>query len=183
MLFHIIYNLYHTPNLNSTIVHRIYNHLFLHTLSFNSLPPAQTATPQCESYRALKEDNREWARKSSALIEPGSGCNDDQTFEWNTWVRFQAETTNNSMMIADGCLSTVHNTTALLKHSYCGALYRGWIMGGHPSIEEGRRLLMSCVCVCILSILLIDSFKKFVLNKFIFQPTKFFFNPRNFYRR
>ena len=95
---------------------------------------------QCESYRTLKEDNREWSYKSTALKEPSSigGCNDDKTFPPNTWVRFMEEKTNNSMMIADGCLSTVQNTTSLLRYSFCGALYRGWVKEGHPSIEEGK---------------------------------------------
>lgn len=108
------------------------------SLIFNT-SPAQQKNDQCQSYHTIKEDDREWAYKAAALAEPTSsgGCNDDKTFRPNTWTRFYAERQNNSMMIADGCLSRVSNETSILRYSYCGAVYRGWIMDGHPSIEEG----------------------------------------------
>ena len=91
---------------------------------------------ECKIYRTVQEDNREWSAISDKIGT--TKCEDDETFLGAPlWIRFNSSI-GETMQIAEDCPSKVENADSLLEHSYCGALKRGWIKGGHPSIDEGE---------------------------------------------
>jgi len=64
-------------------------------------------------------------------------CDDDKKFKPGLWYRFQFVADEHSMKLAENCPSIVTNQTYLTNRIFCGAQYRGWIQGSHPTIEEG----------------------------------------------
>ena len=88
----------------------------------------------------IKGDDREW-NTLTTLNTKVPICIDDNTFVQRKWIMFAREgDVSQSMRLAENCPSLVTNASSLLKDGSlyeCGAVYRGWIEGSHPTSHEG----------------------------------------------
>ena len=78
-------------------------------------------------------DERQWNKRSS--LPSGNDCYDDEPFTSEAWVRFETMQ-NQSMRVAENCPRTVETSSEGDAH-FCGAIYRGWVRGNHPTMDEG----------------------------------------------
>ncbi|XP_067037290.1 uncharacterized protein [Acropora muricata] len=87
----------------------------------NGLPQA----PECSNYKFLNDSSRTVTFNHTVLMN----CND--TTKLHGWYRFGGEA---GTRMADTCV----------KWRHCGALYSGWLSGGHPSVSDGAVLRKVC---------------------------------------
>ena len=95
--------------------------------------------PQCHKYTVIKDASRRWSAISDLSdVLNTTTCKDDSAFPQNAWVRFDKENENGTLRLAHDCPGAISDASLLKTKSYCGALFRGWIKGDHPSVEEGE---------------------------------------------
>ncbi|XP_068739004.1 uncharacterized protein [Montipora capricornis] len=89
----------------------------------NGLPQA----PECSNYKSLTEGNRAttYPHNHFQLFR----CINEGTL--SGWYRFDREGGN---QMADTCVEMYH----------CGAVYPGWLSGGHPSVKDGAVVRRVC---------------------------------------
>ncbi|XP_066919339.1 uncharacterized protein [Clytia hemisphaerica] len=120
-------------------------------------PVQKVSEPQCHNYTVIKDETRRWSAISDLeSVLNTTTCKDDSAFPQNTWIRFDKEIGNGTLRITNDCPSVSTNQTWLRTNSLCGALFRGWIKGEHPSVDEGRTTRTLCFseatsCKCELS--------------------------------
>ena len=99
-------------------------------------------------YTSIRDDTRSMEVESdistvlTGLTQNNTiSCPNDEGFFTNRWVRFYSNVTttstfgnsNGTMQLADGCSKSIEDG----QTTFCGALYRGWILDGHPTESEG----------------------------------------------
>ena len=80
---------------------------------------------ECSNYKFLNDSSRAVTFNHTVLMN----CND--TTKLHGWYRFGGEA---GTRMADTCV----------KWRHCGALYSGWLSGGHPSVSDGAVLRKVC---------------------------------------
>ena len=104
------------------------------SVSTNSLILFSILVSYCRDYVNVTDDSRFWNTKNRTVSQIELTCQDQQ---FPVWTRFLYSNTTNAMI--------PHNCTpsqAALPNPPCGSLYRGWILGEHPSLEDGKQIVV-----------------------------------------
>lgn len=86
---------------------------------------------ECSRYINVTDNGRYW----DSYGPLSSQCGDvNHTTQWS---RFITDSITDAM-IPEGCPSMSSSKNISLKNVPCGAVYRGWINGQHPTAAEGN---------------------------------------------
>lgn len=99
---------------------------------------------QCQQYRSYYDPTRQWDHLQQ--IKPSQLCKDDLEstaqlgFVHERWTRFYNSTSDNTTMrLPENCPSFTTDYSPLNDGKFfCTAQYRGWLLGNHPTVKEGR---------------------------------------------
>lgn len=110
-----------------------YSPLLLFDLYFFVVSPRL----ECQHYGNLTDASRFWDANIIPGRDVGRTCQD--SLFTKQWTRFLSQNGTDAVL-ADNCPSVITDIAGYMDRPPCGAMYRGWIKGSHPTEEGGNHI-------------------------------------------